>query len=76
VGGRGDRGRRLDEQAVDAHADSVAAEAGSIDVSLNVITRGDVQGTPLVEMATADFVRPITTGMTTNSSLPGQQPVA
>jgi NAD(P)-dependent dehydrogenase (short-subunit alcohol dehydrogenase family) len=56
----------LDEQAVDAHARAVAAEAGSIDVSFNLVSRGDVQGTPLVDMSTADFVRPITTGLTTN----------
>jgi NAD(P)-dependent dehydrogenase (short-subunit alcohol dehydrogenase family) len=42
------------------------AEAGSIDVSFNLVSRGDVQGTPLVDMSTADFVRPITTGLTTN----------
>jgi NAD(P)-dependent dehydrogenase (short-subunit alcohol dehydrogenase family) len=56
----------LDEQAVDAHARAVAARAGSIDVSFNLITRGDVQGIPLAEMTTADFTRPITTGITTN----------
>lgn len=56
----------LDERAVDEHAAAVAARAGSIDVSLNLITRGDVQGIPLAEMATADFVRAITTGITTN----------
>jgi NAD(P)-dependent dehydrogenase (short-subunit alcohol dehydrogenase family) len=56
----------LDEQAVDAHARAVAAEAGGIDVSFNLVSRGDVQGTPLVDMSTADFVRPITTGLTTN----------
>ena len=56
----------LDESAVDEHAAAVAAQAGSIDVSLNLITRGDVQGIPLADMATADFVRAITTGITTN----------
>jgi NAD(P)-dependent dehydrogenase (short-subunit alcohol dehydrogenase family) len=56
----------LDERAVDEHAAAVAARAGSIDVSLNLVTRGDVQGIPLAEMATADFVRAITTGITTN----------
>lgn len=33
----------LDEAAVDAHADAI----GPLDVSLNVIDYGDVQGTPL-----------------------------
>jgi NAD(P)-dependent dehydrogenase (short-subunit alcohol dehydrogenase family) len=56
----------LDEQAVDEHARAVASQAGSIDVSFNLISRGDVQGIPLVEMTVEDFVRPITTGITTN----------
>ena len=56
----------LDEQAVDEHARAVASQAGSIDVSFNLISRGDVQGIPLVEMTAEDFVRPITTGITTN----------
>jgi NAD(P)-dependent dehydrogenase (short-subunit alcohol dehydrogenase family) len=51
----------LDEQAVGQHADAVAAKAGSLDVSFNLISRGDVQGTPLVDMTTADFVGPVTT---------------
>ncbi len=55
----------LDERAVDEHARAVASRAGSIDVSFNLITRGDVQGIPLVEMTTADFTRPIITGITT-----------
>ena len=55
----------LDEEAVEEHAQAVASRAGSIDVSFNLITRGDVQGIPLIEMATDDFVRPVTTGLTT-----------
>ena len=55
----------LDEEAVDEHARAVASRVGSIDVSFNLITRGDVQGIPLVEMTTADFVRPVITGLTT-----------
>lgn len=54
----------LDERAVDEHAQSVVSQAGSIDVSFNLITRGDVQGIPLVEMTTADFTRAITNGIT------------
>jgi NAD(P)-dependent dehydrogenase (short-subunit alcohol dehydrogenase family) len=42
----------LDETAVDAHVADVVAKAGGIDVSFNLVTRGDRQGTPLVEMAT------------------------
>src|SRR5256712_9324483 len=33
----------LDERAVDEHADGVAAKAGSIDISFNLISQGDVQ---------------------------------
>lgn len=55
----------LDEQAVDAHANAVAAQAGSIDISFNLISYGDVQGTPLAEMSLADFEQPITTAVRT-----------
>jgi 3-oxoacyl-[acyl-carrier protein] reductase len=55
----------LDERAVDEHADAVAAEAGRIDISFNLISHGDVQGTPLAEMALADFERPIVTAVRT-----------
>jgi NAD(P)-dependent dehydrogenase (short-subunit alcohol dehydrogenase family) len=56
----------LDEKAVEEHAQQVAEKAGTIDISFNLITRGDVQGIPLVEMTTEDFIRPITTAITTN----------
>jgi 3-oxoacyl-[acyl-carrier protein] reductase len=49
----------LDERAVDEHADAVVAQAGRIDISFNLITHGDVQGTPLVEMSLADFEQPV-----------------
>jgi 3-oxoacyl-[acyl-carrier protein] reductase len=55
----------LDEAAVDAHADRVVADGGSLDVSLNAITHGDVQGTPLVDMSLADFERPVVTAVRT-----------
>src|SRR5215211_1092879 len=56
----------LDERAVEEHAQAVVAQAGSIDISFNLVTRGDIQGTPLVDMTVADLVRPITNGVTTN----------
>ena len=56
----------LDEQSVEEHAGRVAAQAGSLDVSFNLVSRGDVQGIPLVEMATEDFTRPIFAGITAN----------
>jgi 3-oxoacyl-[acyl-carrier protein] reductase len=55
----------LDERAVDEHADAVAARAGGIDVSFNLIAHGDVHGTPLAEMAPEDFIRPVVTAVRT-----------
>jgi NAD(P)-dependent dehydrogenase (short-subunit alcohol dehydrogenase family) len=56
----------LDERAVDEHARDVASEAGSIDVSFNLITRGDVQGIPLVEMTTDDLLHAVVNGLRSN----------
>jgi 3-oxoacyl-[acyl-carrier protein] reductase len=53
----------LDERAVDAFADDVAERAGSIDVSFNLISHGDIQGTPMAEMELEDFMRPIDTAV-------------
>jgi 3-oxoacyl-[acyl-carrier protein] reductase len=53
----------LDEGAVDRHADEVAAAAGSIDICINLISLGDVQGIPLVDMTLADFERPVLTAL-------------
>ena len=55
----------LDERAVDEHAEAVAAQAGGIDVSFNLISHGDVQGTPMVEMSLADYERPVVTAVRT-----------
>jgi NAD(P)-dependent dehydrogenase (short-subunit alcohol dehydrogenase family) len=55
----------LDEAAVAAHVAQVA-EQGGLDVSINLVTRGDVQGTPLLDMDVEDFVRPIETGARAN----------
>jgi NAD(P)-dependent dehydrogenase (short-subunit alcohol dehydrogenase family) len=49
----------LDEQAVDEHARSV----GRIDISFNLTTRGDVQGTPLIEMSADDLLRAVDNGL-------------
>jgi 3-oxoacyl-[acyl-carrier protein] reductase len=56
----------LDERAVEDHASSVAAAAGSIDVTFNAISLGDVQGAPLLEMPLEDYSRPIVVGTTTH----------
>ena len=42
----------LDEEAVAAHAADVVARRGTLDVSFNLITRGDVQGIPFLDLAT------------------------
>ncbi|MDL4820244.1 SDR family NAD(P)-dependent oxidoreductase [Actinomadura opuntiae] len=50
----------LDERAVEEHTAAVAAAAGRIDVSFNAVgTWGDVQATPMVELAAEDYLRPI-----------------
>lgn len=56
----------LDEPAVEEHARSVVDRAGSIDVSFNLTTRGDVQGTRLLDMHLDDFLRPIANGVQSN----------
>jgi NAD(P)-dependent dehydrogenase (short-subunit alcohol dehydrogenase family) len=56
----------LDEEAVDEHARAMASEAGSIDVSFNLITRGDVQGIPLIEMNTDDLLHAVVNGLRSN----------
>src|SRR5215203_4114476 len=55
----------LDEQAVDEHADAVAEKAGGIDISFNLISYEDVQGTPLAEMPLEDFERPVVNAVRT-----------
>jgi 3-oxoacyl-[acyl-carrier protein] reductase len=55
----------LDETAVDEHADAVAEKAGGIDISFNLISYEDFQGTPLAEMALEDFERPVITAVRT-----------
>lgn len=55
----------LDEAAVRAHADAVAARGGSLDISMNLISQQDVQGTPLAEMSLDDFERPVHTTLRT-----------
>ncbi len=55
----------LDEKAVDEHADAVAASAGGIDISFNLISHGDVHGTPMVDMDVEDYARPVVTAVRT-----------
>ncbi|MEW9531957.1 SDR family NAD(P)-dependent oxidoreductase [Microbispora sp. NPDC049125] len=56
----------LDERAVDEHARAVVSQAGSLDVSFNLITRGDVQGDPLIEMPAAALTTAVTNGLLTS----------
>ena len=56
----------LDEHAVDEHARAVASQAGSLDVSFNLIWRGDVQGIPLIDMTTDDLLRAVVNGLRGN----------
>jgi 3-oxoacyl-[acyl-carrier protein] reductase len=55
----------LDEQAVDEHAEAVAAEAGSLDVSFNLITHPSLHGTPMAEMAVEDYMVSVVTAVRT-----------
>ena len=54
----------LDEEAVDAYVDAVVDLAGSIDISFNLISLGDVQE-PLRDISLDHFLRPILTAMRT-----------
>ena len=54
----------LDKQAVDDFVDTVVEQAGTIDISFNLIGYGDVQE-PLLEISVEDFLQPITNAMRT-----------
>jgi NAD(P)-dependent dehydrogenase (short-subunit alcohol dehydrogenase family) len=57
----------LDLQAIEQHLDAIMARAGRIDISFNAIwIRGDLQGTPLIQMPCDDFALPILTGVKTH----------
>jgi NAD(P)-dependent dehydrogenase (short-subunit alcohol dehydrogenase family) len=55
-----------DEDGVRGFVDVVAGETGRLDISFNLISVGDVQGTPLAEMGWADFITPIETAVRSN----------
>jgi NAD(P)-dependent dehydrogenase (short-subunit alcohol dehydrogenase family) len=56
----------LDQDAVDRHVADVAARAGSVDVSFNLIKRGDVQGIRLIDMTADDLLRAVDNGLRSN----------
>jgi NAD(P)-dependent dehydrogenase (short-subunit alcohol dehydrogenase family) len=47
----------LDERAVEEHVAEVVSRAGSIDVSFNLTSREDKQGTPVIDLSVEDFTR-------------------
>ncbi|MGH3465951.1 MAG: SDR family NAD(P)-dependent oxidoreductase [Kribbellaceae bacterium] len=49
----------LNEAEVDRHAAAVVERSGTLDISINVISDQDVQGTPMVEMSVEDYMRPV-----------------
>lgn len=49
----------LDEEAVERHADRVAAKAGGIDIMLNAVGILHVQGTPFAELSFEEYRLPI-----------------
>jgi NAD(P)-dependent dehydrogenase (short-subunit alcohol dehydrogenase family) len=53
----------LDEKAVDEHVGRAVAKSGRVDVSFNLISRGDVQQIPLVDMTAADLMRAVSNGL-------------
>lgn len=65
AGGRADAAvfDALDEQAVEEHLARVVAETGRIDISFNLVTRGDVQGVPLLAMSADDLLRAVDNGL-------------
>jgi 3-oxoacyl-[acyl-carrier protein] reductase len=67
-GGKADTAQvdALDEGAVERHAEAVAAKAGRIDVSFNLISIPHIQGTPLLELSVDDVAGPVTSFMRTH----------
>ncbi len=53
----------LDESQVTDHVERVANEFGSVDIAFDLISVGDVQGTPMVEMSLDDYEQPIRTSV-------------
>jgi 3-oxoacyl-[acyl-carrier protein] reductase len=56
----------LDERAVSAHADSVAAAAGGIDIALNAVSFPFVHDAPFAELAVEEVMHPIDAYLRTN----------
>jgi NAD(P)-dependent dehydrogenase (short-subunit alcohol dehydrogenase family) len=69
AGGRAEAAQvdALDPKAIEQHLETIVKRSGSIDISFNAIwIRGDLQGTPLLEMPWEDFTTPVLTGVKTH----------
>jgi len=53
-----------DRDAVEAHAATVAEQAGGIDVCFNATSNDDIQGTPLLDMQVDDVMQPVAKAVT------------
>lgn len=56
----------LDAESVERHFAAVLDRSGSVDVSFNLISRGDVQGVPLIDMAPDQLLRAVDEGLLSN----------
>lgn len=56
----------LDEKEVEAHVERVVANHGTLDISFNLISRGDVQNIPLLQMKASDMLRASLDGLKSN----------
>jgi 3-oxoacyl-[acyl-carrier protein] reductase len=56
----------MDEASVSGFVDAVVDAAGRLDISFNLVSVGDVQGTPLTEMGWDDFIAPIEAAVRSN----------
>ncbi|MFZ6014132.1 MAG: SDR family NAD(P)-dependent oxidoreductase [Bacteroidota bacterium] len=54
------------QQAVDDHLKEVVRQAGRIDISFNLISLNDVQGSPLTSMSREEFEQPIVNAVRTH----------
>jgi 3-oxoacyl-[acyl-carrier protein] reductase len=55
----------LNEKEINAYIDKIAAAAGTIDISFNLVDYKVVQNIPLIEMSAEDFTRPVNIAMQT-----------
>jgi len=57
----------LDQRSVEQHLEAIIQRAGGIDITFNAVwIRGDLQGTPLLDMPVDDFTLPVLTGVKTH----------